>query len=217
MHGVWVTVLAMAGASFMGSALAQASEATRLVPMLKQGGYVIVLRHGATDPSQKDVYPLSLTDMTKQRQLSEPGRAAARGIGAAFAKNAIPVGRVYASQLNRAVETGRLVGAKDVTPVADLNDSSAGSASAMAGQSGGGSARHGDALRRMANTKPAAGTNTLIVTHKTNVADAFGQPLADIAEGGGHGTTQHRLYGVLPELQNPTLSRRSPEPLGRLQ
>jgi broad specificity phosphatase PhoE len=183
MHGGWVSVLTAAGTAFMGSALAQAGDAARLVPMLKQGGYVIVLRHGATDPSQKDVYPLSLADMTKQRQLSEQGRTAARAIGAAFAKNAIPIGQVYTSQLNRAVETGRLVGARDVTPVANLNDSSAGSASAMAGQSGGGSARHGDALRRMANTKPAAGTNTLIVTHKTNVADAFGKPLADIAEG----------------------------------
>ena len=151
--------------------------------MLEHGGYVIVLRHGATDPKQSDAYPLDPSDMTRQRQLSEQGRASARAIGAALAKDGIPIGHVYTSQLNRAVETGRLVGARSVTTLADLNDSSGGSMSAMAGQAGGGSARHGDALRHMANTTPAAGTNTLIVTHKTNVADAFGKPLADIGEG----------------------------------
>jgi len=58
-----------------------------------------------------------------------------------------------------------------------------GSTSAMAGASGGGSQKHGEALRKMAATPPTAGTNTIIVTHKTNVQDAFGQDVADIKEG----------------------------------
>lgn len=181
--GALAATLVTVGMAFMATAAAQVGEAEKVVPMLEHGGYVIVLRHGATDPRQSDVYPLDLSDMTKQRQLSEHGRASARAIGAALAKDGIPIGQVYTSQLNRAVETGRLVSARSVTPLADLNDSSAGSASAMAGQAGGGSDRHGDALRRMASMKPGAGANTLIVTHKTNVADAFGKPLADIAEG----------------------------------
>ena len=183
------------------AAQGQGDKAQAILPMLKQGGYVIVLRHGATDASQSDVYPLNETDMSKQRQLSGPGREAARQIGAALSRAGIPIGQVYTSRLNRAVETGRLISGKDVTRTADLNDSSAGSASAMAGQSGGGSARHGEALRRMAATPPAAGTNTLVVTHKTNVADAFGKDLADIAEGeavvfkpeGGQGTVVARV------------------------
>ena len=177
------TALLTMSIAFVKPAAAQGGGVETLTPMLRQGGYVIVLRHGATDQSQSDRYPLDLSDMTGQRQLSEQGRASARDIGKALVKIGIPIGKVYTSQLNRAAETGRLISAKDVTPLAELNDSSAGSASAMAGQAGGGSARHGEALRRMANTAPAAGTNTLIVTHKTNVADAFGKTLTDLAEG----------------------------------
>ena len=35
----------------------------------------------------------------------------------------------------------------------------------------------------MASTPPVPATNTIIVTHKTNVLDAFGQEVADIKEG----------------------------------
>ena len=161
---------------------AESENLNTLLPALKHGGYVLVVRHGATDPSQNDVYPLT-SDMTKQRQLSEPGRAVAKQMGTAFNKLGIPIGHVYTSQLNRAVETGKLIAGKDVTANQDLNDSSMGSTSAMAGASGGGSQKHGEALRKMATTAPASGTNTIIVTHKTNVQDAFGLEVADIKEG----------------------------------
>jgi hypothetical protein len=161
---------------------AQSDNLKSLVPALKQGGYVLVVRHGATDSAQTDIYPLS-SDMTKQRQLSEPGREVAKQIGAAFKKLGVPIGNVYTSQLNRAVETGKLVAGKNVTAKQELNDSSMGSTSAMAGPSGGGSKSHGEALRTMASTSPLPATNTIIVTHKTNVLDAFGQEVADIKEG----------------------------------
>jgi hypothetical protein len=118
--------------------LAQSDNLNSLVPALKQGGYVLVVRHGATDPAQTDIYPLS-DDMTKQRQLSEPGREVAKQMGAAFKKLGIPIGNVYTSQLNRALETGKLIAGRDVTAKQELNDSSMGSTSAMAGPSGGGS------------------------------------------------------------------------------
>ena len=51
-----------------------ATDLDGLVSSLKDGGYVIVFRHGATDDSQKDVYPFKFDDMTAQRQLSEKGR-----------------------------------------------------------------------------------------------------------------------------------------------
>ena len=53
---------------------ATGADIIKIVPMLKQGGYVLVLRHGATDDSQKDVYPFVFDDMKKQRQLSDQGR-----------------------------------------------------------------------------------------------------------------------------------------------
>ena len=58
-----------------------AADLDGLVSSLKDGGYVLVFRHGATDDSQKDVYPFKFDDMTAQRQLSEKGRGMARELG----------------------------------------------------------------------------------------------------------------------------------------
>src|SRR5436305_14724408 len=81
---------------------------------LKNGGYVIVFRHGATDENQKDIYPFKFEDMKAQRQLSDKGRDSARQIGTALKRLGIPIGEVYTSRLNRAVETGKLLADKDV-------------------------------------------------------------------------------------------------------
>jgi hypothetical protein len=150
-----------------------AADLDGLVASLKSGGYVIVFRHGATDDSQKDVYPFKFDDMSAQRQLNDKGRAVARDLGAALAKLGVPVGEV---------ETGRLIGGKDVTPVDELTDSGAGSASAMANPDGK-NAKAGRAVRDLVNVPPKAGVNNLAVTHKTNVTDAFGKEFADIREG----------------------------------
>jgi len=149
--------------------------------MLKQGGYVLVLRHGATDESQKDVYPFVFNDMTKQRQLSDQGRKVARQMGAAIKALGIPIGQIYSSKLNRAIETGSLVSPAHITPVSELTDSGAGSAPAMANPDGA-NTKIGNAIRALVNKPPAMGTNNLLVTHKPNIADAFGKELADVKE-----------------------------------
>ena len=159
-----------------------AADLNGLIASLKTGGYVIVFRHGATDDSQKDVYPFKFDDMSAQRQLSDKGRTMARELGAALAKLGVPIGEVYTSRLNRAVETGRLIGGKDVSPVDELTDSGAGSASSMANPDGK-NAKAGRAMRDLVNVPPKDGVNNLAVTHKTNVADAFGKEFADIREG----------------------------------
>ena len=103
-------------------------------------------------------------------------------MAAALKKLGVPIGEVYTSQLNRAVETGKLLGGKDVSPVDALTDSGAGSSSGMANPDGK-NAKAGRAVRDLVNAPPKAGLNNLAVTHKTNVADAFGKEFADIREG----------------------------------
>ena len=120
--------------------------------------------------------------MKAQRQLSDKGRDTARQIGAAIKKLGIPVGDIYTSRLNRAIETGKLLSDKEVKPVDALTDSSAGSPSGMANPTGG-NAKAGIALRELVNAAPQAGTNTLLVTHKTNITDAFGKDASDVQEG----------------------------------
>jgi phosphohistidine phosphatase SixA len=166
----------------LGCSQLSAEGSRELVSVLKQGGYVVVFRHGATDDSQKDIYPFNFDDMKAQRQLSQKGRDTAREIGTAIKNLGVPIGVIYTSRLNRAIETGKLLSGKDVTPVDALTDSGAGSASAMANPAGG-NAKAGLALRELVNAAPKAGTNTFIVTHKTNIADAFGKEASDVQEG----------------------------------
>src|SRR6266576_3386038 len=57
----------------LGCSQVSAEDPRELVSGLKQGGYVVVFRHVATDDSQKDIYPFDFDDMKAQRQLSEKG------------------------------------------------------------------------------------------------------------------------------------------------
>ena len=59
---------------------AAAADSSGLIALVKQGGYVLIFRHTATDDSQKDIYPYKFDDMSAQRQLSEKeiGRASCR-------------------------------------------------------------------------------------------------------------------------------------------
>ena len=159
-----------------------AADTPDLISSLKQGGYVLIFRHTATDDSQKDVYPFKFDDMSAQRQLSDKGRDIARQIGTAIKDLAIPVGDVYTSRLNRAIEAGKLISGRDVKPVDALTDSSNASASGMANPTGA-NAKAGQAVRQLVDAPPNAGTNTLLVTHKTNIADAFGKDAGDVQEG----------------------------------
>jgi len=155
---------------------AQTGDMPALVGAMKKGGYVIVLRHGATNRDQADTDPLNFDNVAKQRLLSEQGKRVAVQVGEAFKKLGIPLGNVYTSKFNRAVETGRLISGGDVTPTADVTE--------------GGlvvtpieNDRRAEALKKMAGTVPEAGKNTLIVTHKPNIMDAFGKDWFDVKEG----------------------------------
>lgn len=165
-----------------GSTQATAADSSQLIASLKQGGYVLVFRHTATDDSQKDVYPFKFDDMSAQRQLSEKGRDMARQVGTAIKELAIPIGDVYTSKLNRAIEAGRLISGRELKPVDALTDSSNASASGMANPTGA-NAKAGRAVRQLVDAPPKAGTNTVLVTHKTNIADAFGKDAGDVQEG----------------------------------
>jgi len=168
-------VIALGVLSASLSAHAQAAHAQpEWLGGLKAGGYVIVIRHGATHTDQADTDPLNLANVAKQRQLTDAGRAKAQEIAAAFKKLGIPVGQVITSQYFRAIETGKPFG--DPKPTSDVTE--------------GGQVvtpiennRRQAGLRKLAGTAPAAGTNTVVVSHKPNILDAFGKDWFDIREG----------------------------------
>ena len=158
-------------------ALAAPVRAQPVAAALKQGGYVIVLRHGATTTGTSD--PMGAgrgKDTSTERQLSPRGRQSAREIGDALKTLHIPIGVVYSSQLQRAVDTGRLVSGKEITTSADFTE--AGDHVTPVERD-----RRAEAMRKIAATRPAKGTNTLVVSHKPNIVDAFGKDWSDVQEG----------------------------------
>jgi phosphohistidine phosphatase SixA len=139
-----------------------------LVTDMKKGGYVIVLRHGATNADQADTDPLHLDNIGSQRLLSEKGRDVAKRVGDSFRTLGIPLGKVYSSEFNRATETANLVSGKAPTTTADLTE---GGLVVSPNEN----ARRAKVLKALATVMPEVGSNTLIVTHKPNILDAFGE------------------------------------------
>src|SRR5262245_48595515 len=78
-----------------GSFLAQsqAQDVTpnqKLVESLRSGGYVIVVRHGATFSDQADTDPFNFDNIAKQRNLNEKGKELAKAFGDAIRQVSIP-------------------------------------------------------------------------------------------------------------------------------
>jgi phosphohistidine phosphatase SixA len=155
---------------------ALAPPAPDWVAALRDGGHIIVVRHGATYADQADTNPLDPKDTAHQRQLNDTGRAAAKAMGDALRTLKIPVGKVQTSQFQRAVETGTLLGFGEVSSTTDLSE---GGLVVSPNENN----RRTAAFRTLAATPPPAGTNIVLVSHKPNIIDAFGKDWFDIREG----------------------------------
>ena len=176
-HFAGIAVAAVAATVWLISATEQRAQAqAEWINAVRQGGDVIVFRHGATHQDQADTDPLNPKNVAQQRQLNEAGRAKAKEIGEAFRKLRIPVGQVQSSVFNRAVETGTLMGVGEVTSTVDLAE---GGLVVTPIENN----RRAQALRKLAATVPPAGTNIVVVTHKPNILDAFGKDWFDVREG----------------------------------
>jgi len=166
---------------------AQAAD-TGWLESVRKGGYVIVIRHGLTtsdktdpmaNPAKADSKADSMSNMAKkgtgERQLSEEGRAQAKAIGEAMHKLNIPVGMVMTSPLQRAVDTGTLLGYGTTTTNPDLGESGP----ALSPEE---NARRADAMRKLAGQRPAD-KNLVLVSHKPNILEAFGKDWSNVTEG----------------------------------
>jgi phosphohistidine phosphatase SixA len=158
---------------------------------LKQGGYVVVIRHGRTNESPafpKDDSPLDLANCTGQLMLNDVGKNQARAIGDAFKKAGIPIGKVVASGYCRAVEMARLAFGRTETSDALLLEAfvpAPGTPVPAAWP------ERVEMMKQMIATAPEAGTNTILVTHFPNVKAALGVQIgfgdAAIIKPDGHG------------------------------
>jgi broad specificity phosphatase PhoE len=148
----------------------------QLVESLRSGGYVIVVRHGATFSDQADTDPFNFDNIAKQRNLSEKGKQLAKEFGDAIRQVGIPAGDVYTSNFNRAFETAVLAGFKDIEKTTDLTE---GGLVVSPDEN----SRRAAALRKMLAQMPQKGKNTFLITHKPNIIDALGKDWFDVKEG----------------------------------
>ena len=160
-----------------GSSLAQTRPSdAELTQLLRAGGHVIVLRHGATHSDQADTDPLNHDNVAKQRQLSAKGEEAAKAFGVAVKQIGMPIGKVITSQFNRAYQTAKLAGFDNVEKSFDVTE---GGLVVSPNENN----RRAAALRKLASTVPSAGTSVLVVSHKPNIVDAFGKDWFEVKEG----------------------------------
>ena len=158
---------------------------------LKQGGFVVVIRHGRTNESpafRRDESPTDLANCSGQAMLTDAGKEQARAIGAAFRNAAIPVGKVLASALCRAVETARLAFGRVEPSDALLIESFVPVAGATVPPPW---PQRVELMRAMIATAPEAGANTVLITHFPNIKAALGIQInfgdAAIVKPDGHG------------------------------
>ena len=138
------------------------------VERLRRGGYVVALRHAATDPTATDL-TANLRDCSRQRNLNAAGRRQARAIGRAFRQQDIPVGRVLASPFCRTRDTARLAFG-EAQPSRALLSPDFGD---------GDPERRPRGLRRLLTLRPPSGSNTVLVSHEAAIAAATGVTVAE--------------------------------------
>jgi broad specificity phosphatase PhoE len=171
-----VALAAFLGVAFAGTTQTPAMSDKDLAQALQAGGYVIVVRHGATFPDQADTDPLNFDNVAAQRNLNDKGKALAREFGEALRRAGIPVGKIYTSKYNRAYETAVLAGFKNIEKTADLTE---GGLIVSPNENN----RRAEAFRKMLAAAPQPGANTVLITHYPNILAALGKDWFDVKEG----------------------------------
>jgi hypothetical protein len=151
-------------------ALAAAEPDPALVQKLRQGGYVVYVRHASTDFSQNDSRMTSFEDCSSQRNLTDKGRAEARRLGQFIKDFKIPIGAIYASPFCRTMETARLAFGEP-KPTSE----------ARGGPSRPDDPARYEPLKKLLGARPAAGANNVISSHGNPFFALFGPPY--LAEG----------------------------------
>jgi phosphohistidine phosphatase SixA len=152
---------------------AQSLSGQSLVAALRQGGYVIVMRHASSPREAPDKNIAKPDNINLERQLDESGRETATAMGKALRDLKIPIGEVLSSPTYRALETVRLGQFGTPTPVSELGDG---------GQSMQAVTENQTMWLREKVTHARPGTNVLFVTHMPNIARAF-PDIAGVADG----------------------------------
>jgi phosphohistidine phosphatase SixA len=153
---------------------AQTLSGGPLVEALRQGGYVIVMRHASSPREVPDRKAANADNVNLERQLDEAGRAGATAMGKALRDLKIPIGEVLTSPTYRALETVRLAQLPNPKTYPELGDG---------GQSMQGVTEAQATWLQQRVRQAPKGTNMICVTHMPNIARAFPESAAGVADG----------------------------------
>ncbi len=159
-----------------GTARAQMLSGRALADSLRQGGYVIVMRHASSPALPPDAATAAPDNTRHERQLDKAGKDSARAIGPALRTLGVRLGAVYSSPTYRARETARLAGLGTPKVEPELGDGGTSmSTRAVAGWA--------DWLRAKVAARPLPGTNTILVTQYPNIRSAFPDDAKGLSDG----------------------------------
>jgi len=185
-------------------------EGAALVQVLQEGGYTILLRHMATAPFNPDSAVFDIDDCATQRNLSDRGRQQAKSLGAAFEKLGIAVGEVLSSPYCRCMDTGDLAfGNVQSSEALRVGDS----------RPGQGRDDPGVAIRKLLDTPPAPGKNTVLIAHSVTLLYAYGltgkpEGVAHVFKPSGLGLGQAQYIGLVVPDDWPVLAGMVSPPAG---
>jgi phosphohistidine phosphatase SixA len=168
------SVALAATALFAEFAHGQTLQGDALVKALRQGGYVIVMRHASSPREVPTKQAANPDNTTPERQLDAEGRATATAFGKALRDLKIPVGTVYSSPTYRALETAKYAQLPAPQARPELGDN---------GQSMSGGTEAQAAWLQKQVTQFPKGTNTILLTHLPNLTRAFPQSANGMADG----------------------------------
>jgi phosphohistidine phosphatase SixA len=177
----WYPILAGAllVAAWVAPVVAASSPALKppqLLQQLRQGGYVLVMRHAQSPDRAPSAQEAEADNPGHERQLDAEGKASAQALGSALHALGVSIGPIYVSPTYRARETVQLAGLGPVQPVEQLAEGPRGMS---------GAAAHAEVhwLQQAVEHPPPRGRNTLIVTHTPNILGAFGPQVSSIQAG----------------------------------
>ncbi len=147
-----------------------------LVAALRHGGYVILMRHASSPRNAPPTDRANPDNLEHERQLDETGRTTAQALGQSLRRLRIPIGQVLSSPTYRALETIRLAQLPSPKTYPELGEGAHGMGADESGQ-------RGAWIRAKVAEPPARGTDSIIVTHFPNIAEAFPADSKGLDEG----------------------------------
>lgn len=196
----WLAVALAASCSVASfAALAQAATPDALLREIKKGGLVLFMRHGETGPAFADRPQAVIGDCKTQRNLNEEGKKQNEKMAEAIKTLRVPIGKVLTSDFCRSWQTAEALFGKGNYTVTDKLTVPL----SYPGVSQADTNLNNKNLNAMLSEKPAANSNTFLVSHGINVqlATGFhpntqGEVVVFRPEGAGKYT---RLGSLLPE------------------